>query len=386
MRIGIDFTAAVEESAGIGRFTRELIRALLDTESDHSYVLVAPRGTSAPSWVARRPAARWVTLPASARIASILWHRLHAPIPVERFTGPLDLFHATNYLLPPLQHARGIVTVHDLSYKVHPEFAEPRLARYLAQRVPASLRRADLVLADSVHTKAELVQHYDMAPEQVSVVYGGVSKEFCPDIEEQELERVRHRYGLPPSYLLTVGRLEPRKNLLTLLKAYQLLVTQQTPSLPRLVIAGGTGWRYEPIFEAVSGLELTNLVDFLGYVPDEDLPALMAGAEAFLYPSYYEGFGLPPLEAMACGTPVVASNTSSLPEVVGDAGPLVSPHEPEALAQAVSLLLSNPQLRQDLRQKGLAQAARFTWEAAAQQLLEAYTVVGGSLTMNPARK
>lgn len=371
MRIGIDFTPAVEEQAGIGRITRELVHALLELDQQHHYVLLAPRGAEPPHWVTERPRARWAPLPVSAHMATVLWHRLSLPITAEQLTGPIDLFHGTDYLLPPLQRARGLVTIHDLSFRALPDLAEPALVRYLEPRVPSSLKRATLVLADSEHTKADILKHYQLAPEKVAVVYGGVRSEFRPVEDPHALQELRSRYELPEAYLLTVGRLEPRKNLVTLLQVYRMLLDRNQP-VPQLVIAGGKGWRYEPIFQAAEELRLGEAVRFLGYVPDADLPALLSGATAFLYLSFYEGFGLPPLEALACGTPVLASNTSSLPEVLGDAAFLVSPHDPEAILGALTLLLSDASLRQELRQRGYAQATRFTWAAAALQLLAAY--------------
>ena len=377
MRIGVDFTPAVSEQAGIGRLTRELFRAVLEIDDRNEYVFVAPKSAKPPDWITEHPRARWATLPVSAHTATVLWHRLGLPISIERFTGPIDIFHGTDYLLPPLNAARGIVTVHDLSYRVHPEFAEPSLVRYLDKQVPDSLHRAALVLADSESTRQDIIEHYHIDPERITVVYGGVRDVFRPIEDPVELTRVRACYALPDEFLLTVSRLEPRKNLPTLFRSYRQLLNEHE-AVPPLLVGGGKGWQYESIFSTVEELGLTKCVRFLGFVADEDLPGLLTQASIFLYPSFYEGFGLPPLEAMACRTPVIAANTSSLPEVLGDAALQVSPTDVDGLARAITLLLHDDSLRQTLSERGLAQAKRFTWQAAARELLHAYESVAAT--------
>ena len=379
MRVGIDYTAAVEEGAGIGRFTRELVGALLATDSENHYVLLAPRGAAPPEWVSACSHARWATLPVSARLAAVLWHRLKVPAPVEWFAGQMDVFHATNYLLPPLKQARGVVTVHDLSFLRHPEWADPRLVSYLSRAVPAAVARADLVTADCEFVKEELRTYLGLPPEKVAVVYGGVSESFRPIEDPEALRQVQARYCLPHQYLLTVTRLEARKNIPGLLRAYRLLLDRSHVEAP-LVIGGGPGWGFEKVLQTVEELELSDKVRFLGHIPDPDLQPLLAGAALFVYPSFYEGFGLPPLEAMACGAPVIAGNTSCFPEVLGDAALLVPPDDPDALCKAMELLLESEDLRRDLRCRGMARARQFTWAAAAQQLLSAYR-----LATQPAR-
>lgn len=299
-----------------------------------------------------------------------LWHRLKVPVPVEWITGPVDLFHAPDYLAPPCRQARQVITVHDLSFLRHPEYADPALARFLSSTVPGAIRRAALVLADSEFTRSELLSLLNLPPYQAAVVYGGVGSEFQPG-DPDGASAVAKRYDLEAGYVLFVGRIEPRKNIGTLLKAYKLLIDRKDQT-GTLVIAGGRGWLYEPIFRLADELRLADHVRFLGHVPDPDLPALMSGASVFVFPSYYEGFGLPPLEAMACGTPVVAGEVGSLREVLGDAALLVPPDDTEALAVAIRRARTDEVLREQLRERGLDRAARFTWDAAAKQLLDAY--------------
>lgn len=377
MQIGIDFTPAVEEGAGIGRFTRELIAALLADHDEEHYVLIVPKGAEPPEWVSAAPHVRWSPLPFSARFTSIFWHRLHVPAPVEWFVGDLDVFHATNYMLPPLKHARSVVTVHDLSFLRHPEMADPRLVRYLTSSVPETTRKSDVLTADSAFTKEEMVDLLGVPPEKIMVVYGGVSARFQPVVDADALAEVRARYGLPERFLLCVTRIEARKNIPRLLEAYRILVDRTKIDVP-LFLAGGRGWGYDEAMLRREALGLTNTVHLMGHVPDDDLPALISAATVFVYPSLYEGFGLPPLEAMACGTPVVASSAPCLTEILGDAALLAPPEDSEALAEALAQAVADADLRAGLRKRGLRRAQQFSWQAAAKQLVSAYHLAAGS--------
>jgi len=377
VRIGIDYTAAVRQGAGIGRYCRELVRALARQEDGHEYVLLVAGRLSAPQMAALRaelgdsPHFGLQPLWLSERWLNRLWHRLQIPLPVEAAAGRLDLFHSPDFTLPPVWRARTILTVHDLSFLRVPQYAEPNLRAYLEQAVPRSVRRADLVLADSQNTKDDVVELLHVPAERVWVVPAGVEPRFHRVADATELARVQQAYGLTRPFILSVGTLQPRKNFTGLIEAYHLLRAQH--HVPhQLVIVGGKGWLYEPILRRVAELGLQEEVRFLGFAADADLPALYSLADLFAWPSFYEGFGIPVLEAMACGTPVVASNVSSLPEVVGDAGLMVTPGDGEALADALRRLLTDATLRADLIARGHAQAARFTWERAAQLLLQAY--------------
>lgn len=369
MRIGIDYTAAVRQVAGIGRYTRGLIRALAELDHETPYVLFsAGRDADARPWPANF-ATR--SMPLSDRHLSIIWQRLRLPLPIEWLTGALDLFHSPDFVLPPVRHARTVLTVHDLSFLRYPECFSPPLLRYLLSAVPRSVERADLVLADSENTRDDLIELLGVPPERIRVVYAGVEPEFAPSLQA-EIEAVRERYSIQRPYLLGVGTLQPRKNFRRLIEAYHLL--RQERSIPhQLVIAGGRGWLYEPILEAIESHGLQEDVRLIGFVDDTDLPALYTGADLFAFPSLYEGFGIPVLEAMACGTPVVAADASSLPEVAGEAALLVSPTDIEALAEALWLGLDDSELRETLRARGWEQCRRFTWSASAQQLLASYT-------------
>jgi glycosyltransferase involved in cell wall biosynthesis len=371
LRVGIDYTAAVHQQAGIGRYTRGLVEALAKLGSEHEYVLFMAGGeTQIPDF--RMPDNfRTRRVPLSDRFMTIIWHRLRLPLPVDLFTGPLDVFHSPDYVLPPLRQGRKVVTIHDLSFLRYPEGAEPSLRQYLSRAVPSAVRRADLVLADSENTKRDIIELLGVAAGKVEVLYPGVDERFRPLEDEELLGGVSELYGLSSPFILSVGTLEPRKNLSLLFDAYVALRAAADIS-HKLVIVGGKGWLYEGIFDRVQELSLEEDVIFLGFVAEKNLPALYNLADVFVFPSLYEGFGLPPLEAMACGTPIIASQSSSLPEVVGGAGLMVSSEDSKALAQAMKTVLDDPALREDLAKKGLQQARKFTWPTAAQKLVTIY--------------
>ena len=377
MRIGIDYTAAVNQGAGIGRYARQMTQALLQLDRENEYVLIAPSATAGSAEFTATvtggaPNAGLVRLPLSERALVVLWHRLRLPVPVELFAGRLDVFHSPDFALAPVRKARTLVTVHDLSFRRVPECFEPALLTYLNRVVPRSVARADLVLADSESTRRDAIELLHLEPDRVAVVYAGVDDGFRRVTDAARLEAVRNRYSLPERFVLSVGTLQPRKNYIRLIDAFARLSGSDDV---HLVISGARGWLYDDIFQRVKELDLGTRVLFPGYVAEADLPSLYTLAEVFAFPSLYEGFGLPPLEAMACGTPVVVSRASSLPEVVGEAGCLVDPLSVEEIAGALQGLLESLDRRSSLAQQGLAQAQRFTWSSAARRLLDLYRTV-----------
>lgn len=370
-RIGIDFTAACRERAGIGRYARELIRALARVDQTNRYVLFAPRDAHAEllhyAWSPNFSIAR---APLTERYLAALWQRARVPLPIEMFIGGVDVFYSPDFLLPPTRARRTLVTVHDLSYVRVPECFPQVLLNYLNRAVPPSVARADLILADAASTQRDLAEVYRVPLEKIKVLYSGVDPRFQPAVAEAAQARVRElTHGKP--YLLSVGTLQPRKNYVRLVEAFAKITTDQLPMTNlQLVIAGSRGWLYEEVFQTVARLNLQDRVVFPSFVSDEDLPALYAGAALFVYPSLYEGFGLPVAEALACGAPVVSSNASSLPEVGGDAVLYFDPRDVAALARALQRALADKALRNDLRARGFAQAKKFSWDTAAQELLE----------------
>jgi len=267
---------------------------------------------------------------------------------------------------------KTVFTLHDLIFRFYPEMHKPLNRWFLTLMMPRFLQAADAVVAVSECTKRDAVKTYGLDETKIKVIYEGVNPRFrrsSPD----DTSAVRRKYGLPERYVLSVGMIEPRKNLTSLLEAYVLLRNED--SQLKLVIVGKRGWLYEGFFRRLRELGLEDEVIFPGFVADEDLPASYSAADLFAFPSLYEGFGLPVLEAMACGTPVICSNTSSLPEVAGDAALLVDPNSVEALTRAIIDVLENKELRDELRAKGPRQAAKFSWEATARETLAVYESV-----------
>jgi glycosyltransferase involved in cell wall biosynthesis len=374
LRVAIDYTPAYEQGGGIGRYVRELVAALalLDRESEYRLFVAGAVHSSLSdfsgnfSWFPTRVSSVWL---------SRLWHRLRIPIPVQIFVGWVDLYHATDFVLPPLfSWTKSIVTVHDLSFVRVPGAASPALRAYLDRVVPDSVRRASYVLADSEATRRDVLEVYGVESGRVGVLYSGVDFRFGFSVLDLT---IRNFYRLPERpYVFTVGTIQPRKNYSRLIQALAILRSRNYDL--SLVIAGGHGWLEDPIYETIRETGMSDFVHFIGFASDDDLPALYSGAACVAFPSLYEGFGFPVLEGMACGTPVVTSNVSSLPEVAGDAALMVDPYDVEEIAHAIQRVLDDETLRQTMIERGFAQARRFTWERSARQLLEIYSRVLGN--------
>lgn len=304
-----------------------------------------------------------------------LWHRLNSPWPrVSWFTGgPLDLFHATDFVLAPHGARRAVLTVHDLAFHFYPDAAMPSLHHYLNVVVPRSVQRADHLIADSHHTARDLHDVWGIPSDQVTVVQGAVDgNRFQPVTDPAQLRAVRHKYDAGDGpFILAVSRLEPRKNHARLIEAFNL--ARNEAKLPhRLIIGGAKGWLYDSIFATVAKLGLQDTVHLPGFVADEDLPALYSAAEFFAYPSLYEGFGLPVIEALTCDTPVLTADNSCLPEAGGPGAIYVDALDINSIAEGIIRLADDQGLRRQLADAGKQHAARFTWERSAQQLLDAY--------------
>ncbi|HXF70973.1 MAG TPA: glycosyltransferase family 1 protein [Thermoflexus sp.] len=368
-RIVIDITAAVRQGAGIGRYARELTRAVLKAFPQHCYTLFYAGPVRFPPTWADAPHVRLRAAPLPERGMVWLWHRLRVPFPLETLTGPADLVYSPDFLLPPtLPGRRTLLTVHDLSFEIMPETLPEPLVAYLRRNVPRAVRRATHILADSESTRQDLIRLWGVSPERITVLYSGVDPRFRPIEDPGEHARVRARYGLGSwPFLLTVGTVQPRKNYPRLIEAFGALVREGVFPEGHLVIVGEEGWKAEGTFEAIRRSGMAERIHWLGFVADEDLPVLYSMAAAFVLVSRYEGFGLPALEAMACGTPVVVSRTSSLPEVVGEAGVQVDPESVEEIARGLRVVLTDPERRSALRAAGLERARQFTWEAAARR-------------------
>ncbi|NKQ37863.1 MAG: glycosyltransferase family 4 protein [Chloroflexi bacterium] len=374
MRIGIDVTAAVTQGGGIGRYTRELIHALAEGDAVNEYRFFSakrPSTSPVPNPLPTAPNIQTYPAPLDERWLYRLWYRLRLPLPVQWVTGRLDLFHSPDFVLPPVSgHIPTLLTVHDISFVHYPEVYPPKLVGYLNRIVPWSIARASHVLADSQATKQDLVDVWQVAPDKVTVLYSGVHERFQPVTDVEKLTAVRQKYEIGDQpYILSVGTIQPRKNYQMLIRAFQPVAAQYPHNL---IISGGKGWLYEEMMAEVERQGVNGRVHFIGFVDDADLPALYSDADLFVFPSLYEGFGLPLLEAMACGVPVISSDASSLPEVAGDTAVLLSPHDQAAWTNTMLDLLAHPDKRTALVAGGFRQARQFTWQTAAHSLLEIY--------------
>lgn len=370
LTVGFDATSAARQSAGIGRYTRELLGALACMDDDTKYRLFYWNGgTAAGHLPPLDERFRVRSLPLSDRVANAIWHRARAPIPVQCLIGGFDLYHSPDFTLPPTLGRPSVLTVHDLAFLRTPECAFPTLRAYLEAVVPRSVRRATAVIAVSESTRRDCIELLGATPEKVITVPEGVSAGFLSPPSGGQARALLRAAGVDRPYVLTAGTLEPRKNYVRLLEAFARLRAAGADHL--LVVAGRRGWMYDPIEEALRRLGLQGSVLFLQ--PDDLLlTALYRAADVFVFPSLYEGFGLPPLEAMACGAPVACSNSSSMPEVVGDAALLFDPYQVEEIAGAMSRVLGDRELAERLRARGPRHAAEFTWERAAHRTHAVY--------------
>lgn len=299
----------------------------------------------------------------------LVWLGQLTRVGFDRLLPDAALFHATEHLLLPLRSVPTVLTVHDLIFRHLPEHHKPLNRWYLNLTLPLYCRRATHIIAVSECTRRDLLTAYGLPPDKVTVIPEAADPRFRPQ-PPQAVAAIRARYDLPERYLLAVGTIEPRKNLIRLLAAFKALYAERLTDA--LVIVGRRGWLYEGFFAALERSPARRAVLFPGYVPDPALPAFYAGAQALAFPSLYEGFGLPVLEALACGTPVVASNTSSIPEAGGDAALYCEPTDVEGLTQALRRILRDPDLREELRARGFAQAARFSWKRTAEETETVY--------------
>lgn len=368
MRIAIDVHMVGERETGNETYTLNLVRYLLEVDRENTYGLITPH----PERLLAR-----LDLPPHAEVlrvrpeSAFLRVPLAMPLLVARWRA--DLLHV-NYVAPPLCPCPTVVTVHDISYEFFPDFFSPRDRRMLGTLVPLSARRAARVIAVSEQTRQDLMRVYGIPGERIAVTHEAAAPGFAPVEDRATIEATCARYGIRRPYVLALGNLQPRKNIGRLVEAFAL--ARREGNLPhQLAVAGKAQWRESEVYATVERLGLQGVVRFPGYVADEDLPALYSGADCFAYPSLYEGFGLPPLEAMACGTPVLSSHAGALREVVGDAAWVVDPTDVADIARGLLALLTDPGTARVYRERGLAHAASFSWRRLAEETLEVYRQV-----------
>lgn len=367
IRIGLDGTPLLGPRSGVGNYTGRLLAAMLRHKPDWEYLLYSNRSLEPLEQSLAQ------AIPVYSRISSkrMIWMQCLLPSIIRR-SHP-QVCHFPNAMAPLWQQRPFIVTIHDASLFLYSRYHP--LARILSIRLalPTIARRATAIITVSHHARADLIRILDLPPEKVHVVYEAAPAHFRPVVEPEYLAALRRKYRLPEQFLLYVGTLEPRKNLHRLVQALYEIRRRGFPH--RLVMVGASGWDMDNFRDEIARLEMEEAIIFTGYVPTEDLPGLFSLATLFVFPSLYEGFGLPPLEAMACGTPVLSSNRSSLPEICADAAHLVDPENVEDLVHSLEMLLSDPDRRRELSARGLARARDFSWDHAAQQTAAIYQQV-----------
>ena len=378
MRIGIDCSLVPGERTGIGQYCYQLVHALSRIDSDNRYLLYPV------FYYTFHPHYRQVSLPRTAnmqmalqRLPPFLVRALrHSRSPWfirEWLLGQVDIVHGTSFSAPRFRdpHKRLVMTIYDLSFLVHPEFHQEENVRHALQGTRETLARADAIIAISRATRQDLIDRLHAPADRIVVTQLAAGSQYVRVEDSRRKTQVREKYRLPSDFILCVGSIEPRKNIARLLQAYARLTSARQTGV-QLVIAGGTGWLNTDIYSTVRRLGLETQVHFIGYVEENDLPVVYSLAAVFVYPSLYEGFGLPVLEAMQCGVPVLTSNVSSLPEVAGDAALLVTPTEVDDIAYGLKRLLEDADLRAELRARGYQRAREFSWERCARETLAVY--------------
>jgi glycosyltransferase involved in cell wall biosynthesis len=369
VRIGID--ARKLHDFGIGTYIRNLLRQLARLDSQTEFVILCrPEDRDALAAVGEnfRP------VPETSGNYSIA-EQFKIPWALKR--EGVTLFHAPHYVLPPLVQCRSVVTIHDVIHLMFPQYLPNRVAfSYAKWSITQAAQRATRVMTVSESSKRDILRFVDTEPDKIDVIYNAYDERFAMEPREEDVVRVRERYQLTDEFVLYAGNVKPHKNLERLIDAFA-LVRQRGLDHLKLVLIGDEISKYTALRRAVHQHQLHKYVRFLGYLPEDTLAVMYRLAGVFVFPSLYEGFGLPPLEAMASGTPVVTSNVSSLPEVAGDAAVLVDPYDPQAIAEGIYRVLTDEKLRRDMVHKGIARAGQFSWEQSVRRIRQIYGEVSG---------
>jgi glycosyltransferase involved in cell wall biosynthesis len=376
VRIGID--ARKLHDFGIGTYIRNLLRQLARLDHDSEYVVLCRPEDRATLGSLGENFRAVAETSGNYSVAE----QLRVPVALKR--ERVTLFHAPHYVLPPLVPCRSVVTIHDCIHLMFPQYLPNRMALgYARTSMALAARRATRILTVSESSKRDIVRFFGTAADKIDVIHNAYDERFAVEPREEEVIRVRERYQLHDEFVLYAGNVKPHKNLERLIEAFSLVRSRGLDQL-KLVMIGDEISKYAALRRAVHRHQLHNYVRFLGYLPEETLAVMYRLAGVFVFPSLYEGFGLPPLEAMASGTPVVTSNVSSLPEVAGDAAVLVDPYDPQAIAGGIYQVLTDERLRRDLRHKGLARARQFSWETSVRRVREIYQEVADPSGSGPS--
>ena len=367
MRIAIDAHSVGNQLAGNETYAVNLIEALAEIDQSNQYTLYVTRQSAID-----RFANRWPNFNVKRTVPHTPLVRIPVTLSAELRRNPVDVLHV-QYTAPPLAPCPVVATIHDLSFEHLPETFNRRSRAQLRLTVRRTARKAAQILTLSEFSRRDIVDTYRIAPDRVSVTPAAAPSHFKPIEDETELRKIREIYGIERDYILSVSSIQPRKNLIRLIEAYSCLRgLRPEGKLPQLILVGKRGWLDNETFRAAQRHSANNDIAFTGYVAENDLSALYSGATCFVYPSFFEGFGLPVLEAMQCGAPVIAGNRTSIPEVVGNAGLLFDPFDTNSLVQALTRVLDDSEYRAALRIQGLERAREFDWKQTARMTLQAY--------------
>lgn len=368
-RIGIDAHAIGGRLTGNETYITNLLDSLLDLDLGHELILFFTHEEARRQWAARHAGIRTVRVRPQQPLV-----RIPVITPWLVWKLGIELLHV-QYVGPPLMTAPLVTVIHDISFETHPEYFDPREVKQFRVTFPLTARRAKKVLTVSEYSKRDLMDIYGLPEDKVVVTYEAANERFQPHAGGADGGGIRQRYGIGGDYVLAVGNLQPRKNLVRLIAAYTRLRKARPDITQQLVIVGKKAWMHDPILDFMRRSEWKHDIILTDYVPDEDLPGIYANASLMVYPSLYEGFGLPPLEAMACGTPVIVSDRSSLPEVVGDAGIKVDPLDVDGIAASMASVLLEPQVSRWFADRGLERARTFSWKKTASETAAVYEQV-----------
>ena len=375
IRIAIDAHTVGTKLGGNESYAVNLIEALAAIDSTNQYTIYITTNEARERFNNRWP---------NFKVRSTLPHtpliRIPLTLSAELRKNPVDVLHV-QFTAPPFCPCPVVVSIHDLSFEHLPQTFNRRSRTQLKLTVRHSARRAARILSLSEHTRRDIIETYSISPQRVTAIPIAAPDHFGPIMDNRELQRVRHNYGIDGEYILSVGSIQPRKNLARLVRAYASLREDcSADKLPKLVLVGKCAWLYDETLRALDETNIKDAVVLTGYVPETDLPALYSGALCFVYPSYFEGFGLPPLEAMKCGAAVIVGNRTSLPEVVGDAALAVDPFDVDAIAGAIKKVVNDSALRKDLSVKGQERAREFNWRETARKTLAVYEEIARAST------
>ena len=355
MKIGIDIQTTLGQKSGFGFYVKNLVEHLKKVDADNEYVLIAPDSQTDFTTPQR-----------------FIWDQFSFPKKARE--AKVDILHQPCFSAPIFYQGKIVLTIHDLISHYFPQNMPSGSRLYFSRWMPLTYKKAKKIIAISENTKRDIISLLKIPEEKIVVIHSAVSDDFKPISNSNIINRVKEKYQTGENYILDVGTLEPRKNLPFLVRAYHKAINDGNIK-HNLVLTGKKGWYYENLFDLIKELKLEDRVILPGYVADEDLPALYNGADLFCFPSLYEGFGFPPLEALSCGTPVIAARNSSIPEVIGEAGILLDDYNKSLWANNMIRVLTDKKMANVLREKGLAQAKKFSWEKTAQATAKVYREV-----------